>query len=79
MVRLSIAAFLALAVFACTDAYDGNGYIDFREYQDMLTIMGQPMSADEAAETFSTIDTDCDGLVSFEEFIAWWQALWYED
>ena len=57
---------------------DKNGYIDFAEYRDMLKLMGQKVSTEEAAESFSTIDTDCDGQVSFEEFVAWWQSLWYD-
>ena len=55
---------------------DKNGYIDFDEYRDVLTILGHSVAAGEAARAFAEIDTDKDGSISFDEFAGWWHSLW---
>jgi len=48
-----------------------NGYIDVTEFQDVATkILGQ--SKEEAAKTFTKIDTKKKGKIYEEEFVAWW-------
>ena len=57
---------------------DNNGFIDFEEYLDMIDILGLDDMAARANDHFAVIDTNGDGLISFPEFVAWWNALWGE-
>lgn len=57
---------------------DDNGFIDFDEFTDILAIMGLRVATTEAVKSFSKVDTNCDGLVSFDEFYTWWQTAWYK-
>ncbi len=56
---------------------DNNGVIDLDEFTDMLKIIGISESPAIAREHFAKVDTNGNGQVSFEEFIAWWRAGWY--
>lgn len=51
---------------------DGNGLIDFAEFEELLDGLGAEMSRPEARTGFHVIDTDGDGRISFTEFAAWW-------
>lgn len=53
---------------------DRNGIIDFDEYFDMLRILGPDVDAEEARTSFTGIDTNGDGQISFAEFVAWWRS-----
>lgn len=51
---------------------DGDGRIDMAEFVDMLDELEADMSDSDARIGFQDIDTNDDGLIDFEEFIAWW-------
>lgn len=53
---------------------NGDGRIDFEEFCRLLTDLEADMSREECQLGFQAIDTDNDGVVSFEEFIDWWTA-----
>lgn len=57
---------------------DNNGSIDFEEFRDLLQVISTNVSTQQAAEGFSMVDVDSDGRVSFDEFIVWWETVWYE-
>lgn len=58
---------------------DKNGFIDFEEYRDMLDILGHNIANPEAEDGFAEIDSNRDGQISFDEFIAWWREVWHDD
>jgi calmodulin len=47
--------------------------INLSEFREMLANLEGGMSEDEIAIGFDEIDTDDDGLIDFDEFVAWWQ------
>ena len=51
---------------------DGDGRIEPEEFVTMLDELEANMSAKEAKIGFQDIDTNDDGLIDFEEFVAWW-------
>ncbi len=51
---------------------DGNGSIDFGEFEELLDGLGAQMSRPEARIGFHEIDTDADGQITFSEFVEWW-------
>ena len=57
---------------------DTNGLIDFDEFRSLLRTVNPEATTSQAAEGFSMTDTNCDGYVDLDEFIAWWQATWWE-
>ncbi|MBB6093339.1 Ca2+-binding EF-hand superfamily protein [Povalibacter uvarum] len=59
--------------FRLTDA-DGNQQITFVEFAAFMTDLDPEMTADEHRIGFDEIDTDHDGVISFEEFRAWLQS-----
>jgi calmodulin len=59
--------------FRLTDA-DGNQQITFAEFTAFMADLDPEMTADEYRIGFDEIDTDHDGVVSFEEFRAWLQS-----
>ena len=57
---------------------DGNGFIDFDEFADLLKVIAGDVNARQIGRGFSMVDTDSDGQVSFDEFMTWWETAWYE-
>ncbi len=57
---------------------DANGLIDFDEFRSLLRTVNPEATTSQAAEGFSMTDTNCDGYVDLDEFVAWWQATWWE-
>ena len=51
---------------------DGDGRIEPEEFVTMLDELEANMSAKEAKIGFQDIDTNDDGLIDFDEFVAWW-------
>jgi calmodulin/calcium-binding protein CML/plastin-2 len=51
---------------------DGDGRIQLDEFSDMLDELEAEMSGKEIEIGFKDIDTNDDGLIDFEEFVAWW-------
>lgn len=51
---------------------NGDGKIDFGEFRQMLDDLEAGVSAEEARIGFDEIDIDNDGVIEFDEFIAWW-------
>jgi calmodulin/calcium-binding protein CML/plastin-2 len=51
---------------------DGDGRIQLDEFSAMLDELEADMSRSEVEIGFKDIDTNDDGLVDFEEFVAWW-------
>ena len=51
---------------------DGDGRIQLDEFSDMLDELEAEMSEKEIEIGFKDIDTNDDGLVDFQEFVAWW-------
>lgn len=49
---------------------NGDGKISGDELGDVLKALGSANSADEVARMMQEIDTDCDGHISLEEFVA---------
>jgi len=59
------------------EAFDYNdrnsdGRISLGEFIDMLDELEAEMSNADAQIGFRDIDTNDDGLIDFEEFVAWW-------
>jgi calmodulin len=52
---------------------DGDKRINRNEFRALLTDLEADMSPEEAEIGFDEIDTDSDGLIDFDEFLAWWQ------
>lgn len=57
--------------FAFNDL-DADGKIEFSEFLKMLDALEAGMSRSEARIGFDEVDTDDDGLIDVDEFIAWW-------
>lgn len=51
---------------------DGDGSIELDEFKSMLEELESGMSGEEARLGFRDIDTNDDGLIDFDEFVAWW-------
>ena len=51
---------------------DGDGRIQLDEFSAMLDELEADMSDKEIEIGFKDIDTNDDGLIDFEEFVAWW-------
>jgi len=50
---------------------DWNGRIGFTEFLRLLEDLDSGISRDEARLGFAALDTDRDGAIEFEEFVAW--------
>ena len=48
---------------------DGNGYIDAKELKDVVTRMGECLTAEEADEFLREADTNEDGKLDYNEFL----------
>ena len=57
---------------------DGNGLIDFKEFQQLLKTLSPEATLQQTGEGFSMIDTNCDGYIDLDEFVVWWQSVWWE-
>jgi hypothetical protein len=53
---------------------DNSGYIDGDELQNLSKVLGEDLSEQEVEEAMHKMDTDGDGRIDFDEFVAWWQA-----
>ena len=51
---------------------DGDGRIQLDEFAAMLDELEAETSEKETAIGFKDIDTNDDGLIDFQEFVAWW-------
>lgn len=51
---------------------DGDGKIVQDEFVHMMEALGAGLSNEEARLGFAEIDTNDDGLIDFDEFVAWW-------
>jgi len=51
---------------------DGDGRIQLDEFSSMLDELEAEMTDRDIAIGFKDIDTNDDGLVDFQEFVAWW-------
>jgi calmodulin len=51
---------------------DEDGRIEPEEFVQMLDELGAEMSEQEAKIGFRDIDKNDDGLIDFDEFVAWW-------
>jgi calmodulin/calcium-binding protein CML/plastin-2 len=51
---------------------DGDGRIQLDEFSDMLDELEADMSEKEIEIGFKDIDTNDDGRIDFQEFVAWW-------
>lgn len=54
---------------------DNNGAIDFVEFMSMLDGLNAGIDVSKAQTGFATVDTNGDGVISFDEFIEWWRAI----
>lgn len=50
---------------------DGNGVIDRNEFKAIFDEMGRDLSEDELKRSMTMIDTNADGRIDYEEFIAY--------
>ncbi len=60
--------------FAFNDA-DGDGRITFEEFCDLLEDLEAEVSPEESLLGFHEIDTNGNGSISFDEFVAWWKGI----
>ena len=51
---------------------NGNGNIDWDEFCLLIDEMVGDMSIEDKSLAFHLVDTNHTGMISFEEFIAWW-------
>ncbi|XP_035681695.1 calmodulin-like [Branchiostoma floridae] len=49
---------------------DGNGFISAEELRDIMKNLGEAMSVDDVDEMIEAVDTDGDGQINFDEFVA---------
>lgn len=57
---------------------DGNGFIDIKEFIELIKTISPEATEAQAVTGFELVDENKDGLIEFEEFLAWWQTVWYE-
>jgi calmodulin len=57
--------------FQATDE-DRNGSVDLTELRTLAAALGTPLTEPELAEAVTALDTDGDGTIDFEEFVAFW-------
>ncbi len=57
---------------------DKNGEIDQKEFWELLKIISPKATEEQAYEGFDIIDENDDGVINFDEFLAWWQSNWWE-
>ncbi len=59
--------------FEFNDA-NGDGRIEYEEFKELLEFLEADMSNGEIRTGFAEIDTDHDGAIEFDEFVAWWMT-----
>jgi len=52
---------------------NGSGDIDAPELAKVLEDLGVEVSEERLSEAFSVLDTNGDGIITFDEFAAWWR------
>ncbi|MBX3696117.1 MAG: EF-hand domain-containing protein [Steroidobacteraceae bacterium] len=57
--------------FADYDA-DGDGRIMFAEFCELMAELDDELSREECQLAFQGADRDDDGVIAFDEFVAWW-------
>ncbi len=57
---------------------DGNGFIEVKEFIALLKEISPKTTTSQAITGFELVDENNDGLIEFEEFMEWWQTVWYE-
>lgn len=57
--------------FSYNDA-NNDGRLSYDEFAELLQDLDAGMTENEARLGFREIDTDRDGAIEFEEFVAWW-------
>lgn len=53
---------------------NNNGKVDFVEFITLLEQLKTGIDTAQAQLGFEAVDTDGDGVISFDEFIEWWRA-----
>jgi calmodulin len=53
---------------------NGDGRIEYEEFKELLEFLEADMSGGDIRTGFAEIDTDHDGAIEFDEFVAWWMA-----
>ena len=51
---------------------DGNGVMDASEFAKLLEALGAEMTADEIDAGLRALDDNRNGIIDFDEFVAWW-------
>lgn len=51
---------------------DANGYVDEREFAEIVHALGEYTNAEDLSKQFIAADINDDGLIQFDEFVAWW-------
>ncbi len=51
-----------------------DGKVDYAEFKEMLTGLEAGMSETDMFIGFHEIDSDYDGFIGRDEFVAWWSA-----
>ncbi|MFK8029728.1 MAG: EF-hand domain-containing protein [Gammaproteobacteria bacterium] len=57
---------------------DGNGFIDVKEFIELIKTISPETTEAQAINGFELVDENTDGLIEFDEFLEWWQTVWYE-
>jgi calmodulin len=53
---------------------NGDGRIEYEEFKELLEFLEADMSNADVRTGFAEIDTDHDGAIEFDEFVAWWMT-----
>jgi len=53
---------------------NGDGRIEYEEFRELLEFLEADMSSSDVRTGFAEIDTDHDGVIEFDEFVAWWMT-----
>ena len=56
------------------DSFDinKNGVLEFSEFYKLVKSLGMNLTLEEYQDGFDKIDSGNHGVVTFEEFVAWW-------
>jgi len=61
----------AKKVFSFFDE-DKDSHISMKELQALVFQLGEILTSEQIEHVMQSLDTDCDGVLSFDEFYAWW-------